>query len=397
MDNIKIVVDAGHGGSDPGAVANGVKEKDLTLKISQYMYERFKELGIPVVLTRDSDITLTPSERVSRILNAFGNHENVIVISNHINSNATPNSAEGAEVIFALRNTDELATNILNELGNAGQVKRSVYQRRSERDPSKDYYFIHRETGVTQPVIVEYGFINNEKDLARIQNNYKAFVDAVVKAVLETNNIQIGSGTTNNQVTGETYVVKNGDSLWKIAQMYKTTVDNLKSLNNLTTDIITPGQVLKIPQNDVSTMYVVKAGDTLWKIAQSYGVSVNELASYNNISNDFLSIGQILMIPNRNSTTKYVVQNGDTLWKISQEYGVSVEAIKNANNLMDNIIFVGQVLNIPQNMEQIIYTVQYGDTLWSIAQRYGITVERLKEINDLTSNIILIGQTLKVY
>lgn len=397
MDNIKIVVDAGHGGSDPGAVANGVKEKDLTLKISQYMYERFKELGIPVVLTRDSDITLTPSERVSRILNAFGNHENVIVISNHINSNATPNSAEGAEVIFALRNTDELATNILNELGNAGQVKRSVYQRRSERDPSKDYYFIHRETGVTQPVIVEYGFINNEKDLARIQNNYKAFVDAVVKAVLETNNIQVGSGTTNNQVTGEIYVVKNGDSLWKIAQMYKTTVDNLKSLNNLTTDIITPGQVLKIPQNDVSTMYVVKAGDTLWKIAQSYGVSVNELASYNNISNDFLSIGQILMIPNRNSTTKYVVQNGDTLWKISQEYGVSVEAIKNANNLMDNIIFVGQVLNIPQNMEQIIYTVQYGDTLWSIAQRYGITVERLKEINDLTSNIILIGQTLKVY
>lgn len=388
MEDIKIVVDAGHGGSDPGAVANGVNEKDLTLKISKYMYERFKELGIPVALTRDSDITLTPSERVNKILNAFGNNENVIVISNHINSNATPNSTEGAEVIFALRNTDELATNILNELGNAGQVTRNVYQRRSERDPSKDYYFIHRETGVTQPVIVEYGFINNETDLARIQNHYKDFVDAVVRAVVETKNIPV-SGE-------ETYVVKAGDSLWKIAQKYETTVEALKNVNNLTSDIITPGQVLQIPMSDTNTMYVVKPGDTLWKIAQNYGVSVNDLTSYNNISTDFLSVGQILMIPSRNVTTRYVVQNGDTLWSISQRYGVSVESIKNANGLTDNIIFIGQVLNIPQYQNSIVYTVGYGDTLWSIAQKYGVTVEKIKEENNLTSNIILIGQTLKI-
>ena len=389
MEDIKIVIDAGHGGSDPGAVANGVNEKDLTLKISQYMYDKFKELGIPVVLTRDTDVTLTPSERVNRILNAFGNNENVIVISNHINSNATPNSAEGAEVIFALRNSNELATNILNELGNAGQVKRNVYQRRSERDPSKDYYFIHRETGVTEPVIVEYGFINNQTDLQRLQNNYKVFVDAVVKAVVETKNIPTGGE--------ETYLVKPGDSLWMISQKYKTTVNALKELNNLTSDMIMPGQVLQIPQSATNTMYVVKPGDTLWKIAGMYGISVNELANYNNISNDFLSIGQILSIPSRTMNTKYTVKNGDTLWSISQKYGISVEAIKNANNLMDNIIFIDQVLNIPQNQNSVIYTVGYGDTLWSIAQKYGITVERIKEINNLTSNIILIGQTLKIY
>lgn len=389
MEDIKIVVDAGHGGSDPGAVANGVNEKDLTLMISEYMYDRFNALGIPVTLTRNTDTTLSPSERVNKILNAYGNNENVIVISNHINSNATPNSAEGAEVIYALRNTDELATNILNELGNAGQVKRSVYQRRSERNPSQDYYFIHRETGVTEPVIVEYGFINNEADLQRLQNNYKAYVDAVVKAVIDTKNIPV-SGE-------ETYLVKPGDSLWMIAGKYKTTVNALKEVNNLTSDVISPGQVLQIPQSDTNTMYVVKPGDTLWKIAQSYGVNVDELANYNNISKDFLSVGQILTIPSRNINTRYTVQNGDTLWSISQKYGVSVEAIKNANNLMDNIIFVGQVLNIPQNQNSVIYTVGYGDTLWSIAQKYGVTVERIKEINNLTSNIILIGQTLKIY
>lgn len=82
----KIVIDAGHGGSDPGAVANGVNEKDLNLRISQYMYERFREKGIPVTLTRQTDETLSPEERVNRVLNAYGNSSDVIVISNHINA-----------------------------------------------------------------------------------------------------------------------------------------------------------------------------------------------------------------------------------------------------------------------------------------------------------------------
>ena len=81
-----IVIDAGHGGEDPGAVGNDIVEKDYTLKISKYMYDKFKELGIPVVMTRDTDITLTPKERVNRVKNAFGNYKDVIVISNHINA-----------------------------------------------------------------------------------------------------------------------------------------------------------------------------------------------------------------------------------------------------------------------------------------------------------------------
>lgn len=86
MNNYKIVIDPGHGGDDPGASGNGIIEKNLTLEISKYMYDRFKELGIPVYITRDSDETLSPTERVNRILNAFGNSKNVIVVSNHINA-----------------------------------------------------------------------------------------------------------------------------------------------------------------------------------------------------------------------------------------------------------------------------------------------------------------------
>jgi hypothetical protein len=82
----KIVIDAGHGGDDPGASGNGIVEKDLTLKISQYMYDRFKDLGIPVKMTRTTDETISPTERVKRVLDAYGNSNDVIVISNHINA-----------------------------------------------------------------------------------------------------------------------------------------------------------------------------------------------------------------------------------------------------------------------------------------------------------------------
>lgn len=81
-----VVIDAGHGGDDSGASGNGIIEKDYTLNISKYMNDRFKDLGIPTYMTRTTDETLSHKERVKRILNAFGNRDDVVVISNHINA-----------------------------------------------------------------------------------------------------------------------------------------------------------------------------------------------------------------------------------------------------------------------------------------------------------------------
>ena len=79
------ITGASHGGTDPGAVSSsGVREKDLTLQISQYMYQQFQDRGIPVTIVRNTDETLSPTERVNRILAAYGNDPNVVVISNHI-------------------------------------------------------------------------------------------------------------------------------------------------------------------------------------------------------------------------------------------------------------------------------------------------------------------------
>ena len=94
-----IVIDPGHGGSDPGAVGNGMKEKDYTLLISKYMYDRFKELGVPVKLTRDSDVTLSPKERTRKARNFYGDSKDVVMISNHLNAGGAAFSYHYKEMI----------------------------------------------------------------------------------------------------------------------------------------------------------------------------------------------------------------------------------------------------------------------------------------------------------
>lgn len=82
----KVVIDAGHGGTDPGTVANGITEKDYTLKISKYIQKRLDDLGIENSMTRTTDETLGPSVRPERAQSFYGNGKDVIVLSNHINA-----------------------------------------------------------------------------------------------------------------------------------------------------------------------------------------------------------------------------------------------------------------------------------------------------------------------
>lgn len=93
----KIVIDPGHGGEDPGTSANGIVEKDYTLKISQYMSDRLNELGIENALTRDSDISLDSNNRPKKAQSFYGTGNDVIVVSNHIN-------AGGGDEYFVIKN-----------------------------------------------------------------------------------------------------------------------------------------------------------------------------------------------------------------------------------------------------------------------------------------------------
>ncbi len=389
MNNYRIVIDPGHGGEDPGASGNGIIEKDLTLEISKYMYDRFKELGIPVYMTRTTDETLSPTERVNRILNAFGNNKNVIVVSNHINAGG----GDGAEVIYALRNKSTLANKILNSLAESGQNIREVYQRRLPSDTSKDYYFIHRNTGNTEPVLVEYGFLDSKgDDVEQLKNNAEKYADAVVDAILD----YIGYGT------GVNYTVQKGDSLWSIANKFNISVEDLKSANNLTSNLLNIGQTLKIPSEESPVtgdyiVYIISKGDSLYSIAQKYNTTVNELIKYNNLSSTNLKIGEQLLIPTTESKINtYIVKSGDSLYSIAKKYGVTVDELKKANGLTSNNLNLNQKLVIPEAKGEIGYIVKSGDSLYSIAKKYNVTVDELKKANGLTTNTLSIGQELAI-
>ena len=111
---------------------------------------------------------------------------------------------------------------VLNELEKEGQVIRKAYQRRLPSDTSKDYYFIQRETGITEPITVEYGFLDNAKDAAKLKDNYIKYAQAVARAIIK----YVGSDSN-------TYKVVAGDTLWSIARKFNTTVNEIKELNNL--------------------------------------------------------------------------------------------------------------------------------------------------------------------
>ena len=398
----KVIIDPGHGGTDAGATGNNLLEKDYNLLISKYMYDRFKQLGIPVAITRDSDTTLSPTDRVNTILNKFGNSSDVILISNHVNSGG----GEGAEVIYALRNKDTLAKRILENIGATGQETRKYYQRRLPSDTSKDYYFIHRNTGNLEPLIVEYGFIDNTKDVEFLKENYEELAESVISAV--ANYIGVPYKAPNGLITN-TYVVQKGDTLYSIANKLGTTVSELKKENNLTSNTLQIGEVLRIPTKEIyeeeENIYIVKKGDSLYSIANKYNTTVDELKRINNLTSNILSIGQVLKLPSdkasnvekEENTISYTVQKGDSLYSIARKYDTTIDRIKDLNNLTTNLLSIGQVLLIPTDTNlETTYTVQKGDSLYSIAKKYNTTVDRLKQLNNLSSNLLSIGQILIV-
>lgn len=398
----KVIIDPGHGGTDSGATGNNLLEKDYNLLISKYMYDRFKELGVPVAITRDSDTTLSPTDRVNTILNKFGNSSDVILISNHVNSGG----GEGAEVIYALRNRDTLAKRILENIGAAGQTTRKYYQRRLPSDTSKDYYFIHRNTGNLEPLIVEYGFIDNSKDVEFLKENYKELAEAVIAAVANYIGVPY---TPPEGITTNTYVVQKGDSLYSIANKLGTTVSELKKENNLTTNTLQIGEVLRIPTKEIyegeENVYIVQKGDTLYSVAMANNTTVDELKRINNLTSNILSTGQLLKIPSALlPESTYIVKKGDSLYSIANKYNTTVDELKRINNLTSNILSIGQVLKLPSDKvsdvekeeNTINYTVQKGDSLYSIARKYSTTIDKIKDLNNLTTNLLSIGQVLLI-
>ena len=109
------------------------------------------------------------------------------------------------------------------------------------------------------------------------------------------------------------------------------------------------GEDFTLPTSQNYINYTVKKGDSLYKIANNYNTSVSIIQSLNNLTNNNLSIGQVLKIPttsSSSSTQEYTVKKGDSLYQIAKRFNTTVDAIKRKNNLTSNTLSIGQKLNI---------------------------------------------------
>ncbi|MBO6194752.1 MAG: LysM peptidoglycan-binding domain-containing protein [Bacilli bacterium] len=334
-----VVIDAYRGGGDIGYTGNGIIEKDFNLMISKYINDRLNSLGINTYLTRDTDTDLNISQRASLIKEAFGNNSNIIAISNRLNQG----EEEGVEILYSLKNSNSLANMLENSFKERNIKVNKVYQKRDENDTSKDYDELQKNTGNIQTIIVNYGYVNNQNDAINLKNDYKKYAESVIKT------ISTQLGVPYSYVFDDEYIVKKGDSLWKISQLFGISIDELKKYNNLNSNTLNIGQIIKIPSPDSESKnqntYTVAKGDSLWSISRKYNISVSELKSINNLNSNLLSIGQILKIPVNNKT--YVVKKGDSLWLIARNFNTTVDKIKTLNNLSSNLINIGQVLILP--------------------------------------------------
>ncbi|MFD2212586.1 LysM peptidoglycan-binding domain-containing protein [Metabacillus endolithicus] len=183
-----------------------------------------------------------------------------------------------------------------------------------------------------------------------------------------------------------TYKVQSGDSLWKISYNNSLSVQEIMQYNNLTTSTIYVGQELSLiaPHThetpvEATTTYTVKSGDSLSLIAKNFNTTVTNLKILNNLTSDLIYVGQVLKVqgqaavtppPTTETTaTTYAVQSGDTLWKISTKTGLSVTQLKTYNNLTSDSIYVGQVLKLTESTATAPITLN-ADALITEAKKY---------------------------
>lgn len=324
---MKIIIDPYRGGKDTGKNISGQYEKNILLEMSNYMAKQFNKQGIDTELVRTTDVSLTDDERNS-IINELKN-DNDIIIQNRLSEDSEFN------IIYPLRSNDNLPSIISNNLEANNINVNKYFQRRLPTNTMLDYYNVIRNTKPNETIIIEY---LNEK-------NYQEIIDIIVDSIV-------------SYIKKEnTYVVKKGDFLYQIAKKYNTTVDEIKKLNNLSSNTLKIGQNLLIPAKKTSTSTT----------------------------------------PVEDNTTIYIVKKGDSLYQIAKKNNTTVAKIKKLNNLKSDILSINQELKIPKSSEEyILYTVKKGDSLYQISKRYNTTVDEIKKLNNLNSNVLSINQELKI-
>lgn len=188
----KIVLDAGHGGEDPGAVYNGRQEKDDTLRLTMAVGDILERNGVDVVYTRTTDVYQPPFQK-ARIANEEGAD---FFISFHRNSSPSPNQYRGVEALIYDKSGIklEMAENIVGALAEVGFKNLGVKERPG--------LVVLRRTRMPA-VLVEAGFLNTDADNQLFDEKFDEIARAIASAVLGTLDLETDTGETDDDIQGE--------------------------------------------------------------------------------------------------------------------------------------------------------------------------------------------------
>lgn len=197
MADYRIALDAGHGGSDPGAVYKGRQEKDDTLDLTLAVGDILKKNGIDVYYTRTTDEYETPFKKATDANNSGAD----LFVSIHRNSSENPNQYSGVETLVYSDTglKAEVARNINNQLEDAGFKNLGV-------DERKNLVVLKRTK--MPAVLVEAGFINNDKDNYLLDEEFDSIAQAIADGILES----IPSGRPGNTTSNKSNRTDNNNN-----------------------------------------------------------------------------------------------------------------------------------------------------------------------------------------
>lgn len=264
----KIFIDPGHGGHDPGAVGNGLQEKNVVLDIAKRIETKLKEYeGVEVRLSRTNDTFVELSQR-AKLANDW---KADCFVSVHVNAGG----GRGYEDFIFNGNVSQ-ATIANQNIFNPQVVRATGFNNRGKKRAN---FAVLRQTSMPA-ILTENGFIDNSTDANNLKSN--AFLDKVADGHVNALVQIFGLKKKQTETTGSTYTVKSGDTLSHIAQRFNTTVDKLVSDNNISNpNLIRPGQKLVVDGKSQEQYYTVKSGDNLSVIARNHGISLDKIKQLN--------------------------------------------------------------------------------------------------------------------
>jgi len=195
------------------------------------------------------------------------------------------------------------------------------------------------------------------------------------------------------------YKVRRGDSWYRISRRFQVPVSVLKRYNQKTSNLIKPGQNVKVPGRGEAQ----KTAATLKKTRKAASAEPGPVSPAMQKTHDLAQ-----------KRSNYTVESGDSLWSLAKRYRMTVKTLAKANGLHENSgLVIGQKMYVPdqspaatrktrQEAEQTrritTYKVRRGDTLYGIAKKFGVTAEALQTWNDIPKkSLIFPGENLKVY